>query len=121
MNEFAERLARLLEERKMSQRQLAALSGATEATISRYVNGSRSPGAQTARDIAAVLDVSVEYLLGGEEPFVRDPEVMELLDELHRRPELRVLFSTSRGATAEDIRAAIETIERLKKGQGEGY
>ncbi|MGE4274073.1 MAG: helix-turn-helix domain-containing protein [Desulfitobacterium sp.] len=41
-------------------------------------------------------------------------EVTELLDTLHKRPELRALFSLSKNASKEDIEKAIKIIEALK-------
>lgn len=43
-----------------------------------------------------------------------DSEVTDLLDTLHKRPELKMLFSTSKNATKEDIEKAIRIIDALK-------
>ena len=61
--------------------------------------------------------MTTEYLLNGtqENEFERDPEVLEMMEELHHRPELRALFSTSRNASPEDIRKVISIIEDITK------
>lgn len=67
MNSVANRLSMMLEEKNMTQRKLSELIGVSEVTISRYLNGSRSPKADIIIDIANALDVSVDYLLGRED------------------------------------------------------
>ncbi len=64
--DFSERLACILSERKLSQRELAHMCGVDEASMSRYVNGSRKPCMDVLVRIAGELGVSVEYLTGNE-------------------------------------------------------
>lgn len=65
--EFNERLANLLNEKKMSQRELASKININEAAMSKYVNGSRKPRMDILVNIARELNVSVEFLTGNEE------------------------------------------------------
>ena len=60
----AERLGTALKERGIMQRQLAEKAGVTETTISRYVNGTRTPKGNNIKKIADALNVSADYLLG---------------------------------------------------------
>lgn len=62
--EVGERIQRLLESKGMSRRELAELSGLTEAAISRYITGSRIPKTISLSAIAKALDVSSDELLG---------------------------------------------------------
>lgn len=48
----------------ISQRDLAKMSGLTEATISRYLKGERIPKLTDAITLANVLNVSLDYLSG---------------------------------------------------------
>ncbi len=64
MSDFGARLKRILEQRNLSQKELAEMSGTTGATISRYVNEDRIPNADFLLRIAEALNVSVDYLLG---------------------------------------------------------
>lgn len=50
----------------LTQKQVAAETGITEATLSRYLNGNRIPNALILARLAAVLGVSVDWLLGRE-------------------------------------------------------
>lgn len=64
MDKFTERLQSLLEEKEMSQRELAELAEVTEVTISRYINGNRKPRIEIINKIAEVLNTTTDYLLG---------------------------------------------------------
>jgi transcriptional regulator with XRE-family HTH domain len=61
--DFAKRLEALLEERGMTQLELAARVGVTRAAMSRYVSGDREPRFVTLVRIAEELDVRVEDLI----------------------------------------------------------
>jgi len=61
--DFAKRLEALLEERGMTQLELAARVGVTRAAMSRYVSGDREPRFVTLVRIAEELDVRVEELV----------------------------------------------------------
>ena len=62
--EFGRRLAYILERNRMTQRDLAAAAGLTEAAVSRYISGAREPRAVTIAKIAKTLDVTPQELLG---------------------------------------------------------
>ena len=64
---FNERLSCLLAERALTQRELAGMCGVDEASMSRYVNGSRKPCMDVLVRMGRALNVSVEYLTGNEE------------------------------------------------------
>ena len=63
--EFNERLANLLSESGMSQRELAKEINIDEAALSKYISGVRKPRMDVLVNIARVLSVSVEYLATG--------------------------------------------------------
>ena len=64
---FNERLALLLLQRKMTQKKLAELSGVTEAAMSHYLKGDRTPRASVLARIAEALGTTTDYLMGGDE------------------------------------------------------
>lgn len=72
---FGRRLADLLKWRHMTQRDLAAATGLTEGTISRYVSGTREPKAIIAAKIAKALNVSPQELLGNPTDYEVDNAV----------------------------------------------
>lgn len=61
---FGANLADALEERRMTQKELARRAGVTEAAVSRYLTGERAPQAATVAALARALDCSTDDLLG---------------------------------------------------------
>lgn len=66
--------------------------------------------------IANYFGVSVDELIGDAEnekkPLINeDEELTEYLEELKNRPEMRMLFSLTKGATKEDVEKAVRIIE----------
>lgn len=62
---FNERLADLLQQKHLTQKELAEKAGVTQAAMSHYVKGDRYPRASVMSRIAEVLDVTVEFLVNG--------------------------------------------------------
>lgn len=60
------RLARLLKERGMTQKDLAQATHLTEAAISRYISGKREPRAVTVANIAEALRVDPAEITGDD-------------------------------------------------------
>ena len=60
------RIAKVLDTRRMTQTDLTKQVWVTEATITRYVHGSRFPSSKILARIAATLNVSADYLIGLE-------------------------------------------------------
>lgn len=61
---FAERLRELLWHAHMSQADLAIKAGLTRPAISNYIRNNRCPHSYALVQIADVLNVSTDYLLG---------------------------------------------------------
>lgn len=64
---FIKKLSILLEEKNITQRELAEKINVTEVTISRYLSGERSPRIEIVSKIAEFFGVSIDSLLGKEE------------------------------------------------------
>lgn len=62
--ELGRKIQSLLDERGISRKEFAAMTGLTEAAISRYCTGAREPKSITLATIANALGVSVDELLG---------------------------------------------------------
>lgn len=87
---FAKQLRLLKDQRGLSQKEIADRLDTTEATISRYVSGDRTPNIETAVELASLLGVSMDTLCGVEPPAVeRQP------------PEINILINCYRSATPE--------------------
>ena len=67
MKSTGERIKALLNEKKMTQRQLAELSGVTESAISHYIKGDRIPSGVASVNIACALSTTVNYISGKDD------------------------------------------------------
>lgn len=61
---IGKRIKAALDAKGMTQRELAKKIRVTEVSVSRYITGDRIPRATILIDIAKVLDVSIDYLMG---------------------------------------------------------
>ncbi|MET3616640.1 transcriptional regulator with XRE-family HTH domain [Peptoniphilus olsenii] len=64
MDTLGKRILKLLNEKNLTQRELAKIVGTTEVSIGRYINDKREPNATMLSEIANALNVSSDYLLG---------------------------------------------------------
>lgn len=60
MNIFGDNLVELLKESRMSQHELARLSGLTDAAVSNYINKRRMPTIKALINMAEVLNVTID-------------------------------------------------------------
>ena len=108
---------------KLSAEELAPLVGLSAATIYRYENGDiKKINTTKLQPFAKALNTTEAYLMGWvENPEIdseitngQDDEIWELREELRRNPDMRMLFSASRGAKKEHIQAAAAMLNALK-------
>ena len=64
MSIFSERLSDIMSKRNISQKELAILANVTESAMSYYVNGVRTPRSDVISNLARILGVTTDYLLG---------------------------------------------------------
>ena len=92
MNTLGNNIARLLEERGMSQRELADKVGTTEVSMSRYIKGTRTPKGPLISKMARVLgtdpntilkDTELEY----EVEVLPNTEAMQINEEFDSSEE----------------------------------
>lgn len=91
--------------------------------VAMWENGSSNSYIKKLHEIAAKYNVSVEWLRGetDERSTAPEPETDELreyLDMLRNRPECRMLLSTVKGATKEEVEANVRLIEALRGFRG---
>ena len=65
---FAKQFKELIDKRGLTQRAVAERINTTETTISRYVSGDRTPNIETAVELASVLGVTLDVLVGADLP-----------------------------------------------------
>ncbi len=86
--------------------------GIGRGTVSAWKSEGRTPSGATLQKVADYFDVSTDYLLEKEKPAVtEDDELSEYLEQLKNRPEMRMLFSLTKGATKEEVERAVRIVE----------
>ena len=60
---FSNNLARILYEMKLTQRDLSELSGLSEGTISKYLNGQQIPGVKAILNISYAIGCEISELI----------------------------------------------------------
>lgn len=63
----AEKISKLLEERGMTQKELAKRACVTESAMSHYVKGDRVPSGKVLANIACALKTTANYLMDKED------------------------------------------------------
>lgn len=74
---FSERLKNALEERNITQVELAKELGFTSAAVNRWCQNITEPDNKTLVDIAKYLKVSTDFLLGNDEILNKDDEALK--------------------------------------------
>ena len=98
---FSERLQALMQQRNMTQRQLAERINVTEASMSRYVKGERMPRMNIIADMATALHTTSDFLLG------RDTEHDEYFDFAQVK---RILARNAASLSAEEKNELINAL-----------
>ena len=120
---IGDRIAARRKELNMTQEELAHKMGyKSKAAISKIETNVNDITQSTVVKFAEALQTSVAYLMGWEEEKAQpvqedDAELLEYLEYLRTRPEARILMSTMRGATKEEVEENVRFIEALRKSR----
>lgn len=77
--ELGNRIAEILRKNRVSQRELAARIGVTEAVMSRYISGDREPKPEMLANIATALHTTSDFLLGIENEEFSHPRIRRMI------------------------------------------
>ena len=138
MSDISTKLHESIQRAGYSYGELAKLTGIPKSAIQRYATGATPKIPMDRLQLLAnALNVSAQYLMGWEEkkdPLHQlaekkvqeehvlelvngDPELTEFLEELRDNPDMRMLFSVTKGASKEDVQAAVRIILALRGDQ----
>ena len=129
---FVEIVLDLINKKGTTKNKMLTDLNLSKNSINDWKNRGTVPSGDTLQKIADYFNVTTDYLLKGEKSetikvydeddniVVFDKETYELIDSLRKRPEMKILFSVTKGATAEDIIQAVKIIEALKDNSREG-
>lgn len=121
-----ERIKRLRKQNKLSVDEIVKKLNISRATYYRYESNEIEKLPLTILEpLAKILNTTPAYLMGWQEPhqenkstqiegYYVDPETAEYAEMLRTRPEMRMLFSASRGISKEEMQEAVNYIEFIK-------
>ena len=102
--DLGERIAGLINELGISQRELADRIGVTEVSMSRYIRGDRTPKGPIIADMATALNTTTDYLLG-----------VGKKDDEEKQEELLLPTDDQEESEPQDFRDALEEFEQKQK------
>lgn len=111
------KLKELRKGKRLTQQEMANILGITQNSYSYWENGKVKIDNFSLKKLSDFFNVSIDYILGMEEtkPQIYDAETLELLEELRTRPEKKMLLSSSKYATKEDIEAVAKMFEKMNR------
>ena len=118
MGYFAKAIRELRTKQGLSQAELAAAVGLKRSALGNYEQGTREPDFDTVKLFADYFRVSIDELVGGQEPQSTDDELMRLREDMRRSPELRTIHSLTRNATRDELRQIEAVIRALRTSNG---
>lgn len=121
--EFAQILQKLMSDNNMSNYKLAKLMGCSQSSVKNWICGDAFPQKRALNQLCEIFSVEMDVLLGKKE---KDPSTMtdaevdqelhDILTELKDRPELRMLFHSTKGVSRENIEALAKMVEGFQNG-----
>jgi transcriptional regulator with XRE-family HTH domain len=119
---IGERIKEMRLKKDLTLEEVGKKLGISKATLQRYESGviTNIPS-DKIENLAKILDCSPGYLMGWEdkasEGYYTDPVASEMIDRMHKNPELKVLFDASEDVSANDILEVANILKKLKKQQ----
>lgn len=117
---IGEKLNDLMNEKNRNVNDISVKTGIPPSTIYSIIKRNNTKmDLDVLQTIADELGVTLDYFLSkprstANRYFVQE-DTAEYLEGLHKRPELKALFSATKNATKEDIEKAMKVIEVLKE------
>lgn len=95
-------------------------TGISQSTISTWKSKRNLISGEIAKRIAEYFNVSLEYLMTGEEnsdgkKYYLNDETASMAQKLFENKDLRVLFDAAQDATPEDLKTTYDMLMALKK------
>lgn len=111
---------RLLKARSLKAADVCRGTGLPSSLFSEWKKGKSSPKADKLQLIADYFNVSLEYLMTGEEKeggetYYINEDTREIAQKVFENRELRLLFDAAKDAKAEDIETTYNMLLALKR------
>ena len=113
-----DRIKNLRINNKMTLEEVGEKIGVSKQTLYKYENNiiTNIPS-DKIEGLAKIFNISPAVIMGwdkDDEQYYQDKEAAEYAEMLRTRPEMRMLFSASRGISKEEMQEAVSYIEFIK-------
>lgn len=114
----------LLQKNGVTAYKVSKETGVTQSTLSDWKRGRSTPKTENMKKIADYFNVSVEYLMTGNEAekYYLDEETAKLAQEMFEDEDMRSLFDMKRNMSPERFQAHMDFMKNLyKQEKGENF
>lgn len=109
-------IKRLLDEKGITRQELSDKLDIRYSTLTDWINGNTYPRIDSIERLANFFGVNKSDLVEEKAHYYYDDDTAALAEELHKNPRLRVLMSSSRKTTPEELEALIKIVEGMTDG-----
>lgn len=88
--EVGKRIKKLIEDKELTQKEIADKLDITEATLSRYINGQRKPTGDTLIQLSIILETTTDYILKGKKRTVTAKSIKLNKEKLNTLKALKI-------------------------------
>lgn len=122
---IATNIVRLLDQKNRTQQELAEYVGVTQAAVSSWCSGLKTPRMNKIDKICEFLGVPRSAVLGTgvvtpECHHHLNPESEEIAQYIYEDSDLRLLFDAARGSNPDNLKLAAEMLRRMKETNNDG-
>lgn len=117
---FGKNLKFLREKNGLEQSHIAdMLDKKSTSAVSEWEKGLRIPNIGDLDVLSTIFHVTIDNLVNSDLSAKEEPteteELAQLMEELHKNPDLRILMSTSSKVTPDSLRALINLAQNMKE------
>lgn len=122
---IATNIVRLLDQKNRTQQELAEYVGVTQAAVSSWCSGQKTPRMNKIDKICEFLGVPRSAILGtgtvtpGSHHHT-DPETEQIAQTIYDDPDLHALFDAAKGSKPDNLKLAAEMLRRMKDTNNDG-
>lgn len=117
---FAKNLQFYIEQKGVSQNELAKYLDVSPTSVNNWCRGLKTPRMDKVDKICTYFHIKRSDLLNDHtdsepEPYYLDPEVAEIAQQIKENPGKRALFDATRDVSKEDIEKVLQIINVITK------
>ena len=121
---IAVNIVRLLDQKNRTQQELAEYVGVTQAAVSSWCSGQKTPRMNKIDKICEFLGVPRSAILGTgvitPEHHHTNSETEQIAQYIFENADLRLLFDAARGSNPDNLKLAAEMLRRMKETNNDG-